>query len=266
MAYLKRLVETDDLLCLGLDPVPGRLPLGMDSGVESVETFLTTLLEAALAHDLLPSTLKPNLAYFEQFGWRGFRLLEELVAKWSDQCLIILDAKRGDIGRSSAAYAKTCFETLAGDSVTLHPWMGPESVKPFVEYFPAKGGYLLLRTSNPGSDLLQGEGWPLLLREIDQYDASGGLGFVVGATRPSELEYVVKNDSKNRPLLIPGVGAQGGTSEEVMTVLRQCSEPRVHRVNVSSGILYTHEQPGKSFPEANLEALRRYRSELRVGD
>ena len=148
MSYLNRLEETDDLLCLGLDPVPARMPSGFE-GVEGAERFLNSLLEAAESAGLLPGTLKPNLAYFEQYGWRGWRLLESLVARWKERCLIILDAKRGDIGRSSEAYAKTVFETLSGDSVTLHPWMGPDSD---VSSHSAPSGYKPHRFAKPMTD------------------------------------------------------------------------------------------------------------------
>ena len=150
--YLQRLEKSDCLLCLGLDPVLERLPAELGTGAEAVESFFSILLKEALAKNLLPPTLKPNLAYFEQLGWRGWKLLEEIVQTWSAHCTIVLDAKRGDIGRSSAAYAGALYDGLKGDSVTLHPWMGPESIEPFVRHFPSKGAYLLLRTSNPGSD------------------------------------------------------------------------------------------------------------------
>ena len=261
MSYLNRLEETDDLLCLGLDPVPARMPSGFE-GVEGAERFLNTLLEAAESAGTLPGTLKPNLAYFEQYGWRGWKLLESLVARWKDRCLIILDAKRGDIGRSSEAYAKTVFETLSGDSVTLHPWMGPDSVAPFLEFAPERGAYLLLRTSNPGGDVLQAGAWKSLLGSIDEWDPAGSMGFVVGATKPDELSWVLERNKRGRPLLIPGVGAQGATAPEVMSALKSHPHAGRHRINVSSGILYAHEQG--SFPESNLEALESFKSETRL--
>lgn len=261
MNYLSRLEQSDNLLCLGLDPVPERLPKECGEGVEGAERFLTTLLEAALKENLLPATLKPNLAYFEQYGWKGWRLLEQLVERWSERCTIILDAKRGDIGRSSAAYASAMFEGLKGHAVTVQPWMGPESIEPFTHYFPEHGGYLLLRTSNPDSELLQRDNWRPLLDSADRWDGSGALGFVVGATRPEELEEVVVSRRCARPLLIPGVGAQGGSASDVREVLRRAAEPRHHRVNVSSAILY----PGSgTFPKNSLNALEGYLRDLQL--
>lgn len=256
MSYLEKLEKTENLLCLGLDPVPGRMPVGFE-GVGGAERFLNTLLEEAESAGLLPGTLKPNLAYFEQYGWRGWRLLENLVERWGEKCLIVLDAKRGDIGRSSEAYAKTVFQTLGGDSVTLHPWMGPDSVGPFLKYAPERGSYLLLRTSNPGGDVLQGRAWQSLFDGIDEWDEAGTMGFVVGATKPAELTWVLERNSRGRPLLIPGVGAQGATAPEVMSALKAHPHAGRHRINVSSAILYAHEGRG-SFPSFNLKALETF--------
>jgi orotidine-5'-phosphate decarboxylase len=263
VSYLQRLEAADNLLCLGLDPVSARMPHGFE-GIEGAEKFLTILLEEALSSGTLPSTLKPNLAYFEQYGWRGWKLLEFLVKRWGKECLIVLDAKRGDIGRSSQAYAKAMFEGLGGDSVTLHPWMGPDSVAPFLEFAPEKGAYLLLRTSNPGGDVLQSGAWQKLFQNLEVWDKTSSLGFVVGATKPEELEWVLAKNTTGRPLLIPGVGAQGATAKDVMTALRAHSHPTRHRVNVSSGILYAHEKPGGSFPDSNLESLFQYSVELKL--
>jgi len=261
VSYLGRLEETGSLLCLGLDPVPSRMPRGFE-GVEGAERFLNSFLEAAHSSGLLPQTLKPNLAYFEQYGWRGWKLLESLVERWGKYCLIILDAKRGDIGRSSEAYARTVFETMQADSVTLHPWMGPDSVEPFLSYSPEKGAYLLLRTSNPGGDVLQAGLWEKLFTSIDDWDPGGTMGFVVGATRPAELTWVLANNQQGRPLLIPGVGAQGASASEVMASLQSFPGARRHRINVSSAILYAHEQ-GR-FPETNLQILEKFLLETRL--
>lgn len=261
MNYLERLVDTDNLLCLGLDPVPERMPEGYE-GVEGAQLFLEALLSEAKQSGLLPTMLKPNLAYFESYGWRGWKLLETLVERWSSECLIVLDAKRADIGRSSAAYAKAVFETLQGDSVTLHPWMGPDSVGPFLEYAPEKGAYLLLRTSNPGGDTLQATAWRELFSSADEWDQSGCMGFVVGATKPDELNWTLQHNHRGRPLLIPGVGAQGGSAEGTADMIRRHPHPARHRVNVSSAILYAHEAPGASFPASNLEALAQFTQAL----
>jgi orotidine-5'-phosphate decarboxylase len=263
VSYLQRLEDTDNLLCMGLDPVPSRMPDGFD-GVDGAERFLTTLLEEALAAKVLPSTLKPNLAYFEQYGWRGWRLLESLVERWGEKCLIVLDCKRGDIGRSSQAYAGAMFEGLKGDSVTLHPWMGPDSVGPFLEFAPDKGAYLLLRTSNPGGDVLQNGAWKELFQNADQWDDTQTMGFVVGATKPEELDWVLASNTGGRPLLIPGVGAQGATAADVMAALKAHTHTARHRVNVSSAILYAHEKSGGNFPESNLESLITYSAETKL--
>ncbi len=252
MSFLDRLEtgarNSGNLLCLGLDPVPERIG---STEVGAAEEFLQGLLEALQAQGLLPSTLKPNLAYFEQYGPPGLVLLDSLIERWSPHCLIICDAKRGDIGRSSQAYARTFFETYRADAITASPWMGRDSLAPFLEYGPDKGTYALLRTSNPGHSDLQAGLWEDLARQLSDW---GGphLGAVVGATSIADLRRALELVGV-RPLLIPGVGTQGGSASEVMACLREQPRPGIHRVNVSSGILYAEDR---------LSACERFAGEL----
>jgi orotidine-5'-phosphate decarboxylase len=245
MTYLQRLRQADNLLCLGLDPDPKRL------GGQSPFEFLNGLLESLERAGALPSTLKPNIAYFEQYGSKGIAMLEELLERWRSKALIILDAKRGDIGPSSEAYARAVFDVWQADAVTVSPWMGHDSLKPFLERCPEKGVYVLLRTSNPGARDLQLEGgaWRRLADLLAGPWYTEGLGAVMGATGPDELREFA---GRNLPLLIPGVGTQGGTAAEVMEALGATAP--LHRVNVSSGILYAAEGP--------LEATQRYAESL----
>lgn len=248
MTYLERLRQAGNLLCLGLDPDPRRIPEGV-----SPLWFLHDLLERLEQAGALPSTLKPNLAYFEQFGSRGLQMLEHLLDRWRSKALIILDAKRGDIGPSSQAYARAVFDVWGADAVTVSPWMGRDSLEPFLERCPEKGVYVLLRTSNPGArDLQLADGaWRRLADLLTGEWYRPGLGAVMGATGASELAEFAARQAE-LPLLIPGVGTQGGAAAEVMEALG-ASAP-IHRVNVSSGILYA--------PEGPLEATRRYAESL----
>lgn len=225
-----------NLLCLGLDPVPERIG---SPEVGAAEEFLQGLLEALQGEGLLPSTLKPNLAYFEQYGPSGLVLLQKLIEAWSPHCLIICDAKRGDIGRSSQAYARTFFETYKADAITASPWMGCDSLEPFLEYGPERGTYALLRTSNPGHSDLQAGLWESLASQLSEWGGDH-LGAVVGATSIDDLTRALELVGV-RPLLIPGVGTQGGSASEVMACLRDQPRPGIHRVNVSSGILYADD-------------------------
>ena len=200
------------------------MPVGDDP-----EGFLNRILEGIEATGRWPGALKPNLAYFEQYGSRGLQMLERLLERWGPRSLVILDAKRGDIGPSSQAYARAVFDTWGADAVTVSPWMGWDSLEPFLEYCPQKGVYVLLRTSNPGAADLQDHVWPRLAQQMADRPRSG-MGAVVGATRPEDLQTAL---GLNIPLLIPGVGTQGGGIPPNLAPM--------HRVNVSSGILYAKD-------------------------
>lgn len=258
MSFVERLEEGGraggNLLCLGLDPVPEKIG---DPRVEAMEEFLEQTLQELHQRRLLPSTLKPNLAYFEQYGWKGLRALEALLARWRPHCFIILDAKRGDIGRSSSAYARALFETWQGDAATVSPWMGRDSVQPFLEHAPEKGTYLLLRTSNPGHADLQKSLWQELARELPRW---GTVGAVVGATSVEDLRLALRLTG-NLPLLIPGVGTQGGSAEEVVGALSETGAPYRHRVNVTSAILFPN---GRRDLSATVEAAAAYLEALSV--
>jgi orotidine-5'-phosphate decarboxylase len=265
MTYQERLRHSAQaaghILCLGIDPDLQRLPLNLGQWEEHVDRLLAALLEEGLR----PAALKPNSAYFEAHGSAGFAWLERFVAKHRGVCPIILDAKRGDIGPSSRAYAVAAFDTIGADALTVSPWMGKDSLAPFTAYNPEKGVYALVRTSNPGTADLQqkivaGEpAWQHLLRMLPQWSADG-LGAVVGATGPQDLQWVCAQAPV--PLLIPGVGAQGGEADQVMGLLRT-EDASIHRVNVSSKILYAREDyPELSSLEASIRAFRRYSAEL----
>lgn len=246
MTFLERLRSAPSLLCLGLDPDPRRL------GNQNPREFLTELLERLEAENALPPTLKPNIAYFEQYGSRGIVWLEELLERWRSKALIILDAKRGDIGPSSQAYARAVFDVWKADAVTVSPWMGHDSLKPFLERCPEKGVYVLLRTSNPGAADLQlaQDTWKRLADLLTGPWYTEGIGAVMGATGPAELREFA---GRGLPLLIPGVGTQGGSASEVMEALGAAAP--LCRVNVSSGILYASDP---------LEASRGFARELRA--
>lgn len=265
MTYTERLRQSalaaGHLLCLGIDPDLERLPLTLPQWEDHVDRLLGSLLEQGLR----PAALKPNSAYFEAHGSAGFAWLERLVAKHKAICPVILDAKRGDIGASSRAYAVAAFETIGADAVTVSPWMGRDSMAPFTSYNPDKGVYALVRTSNAGTAHLQQktvEGQPLWQRLyglLPQWSPSG-LGAVVGATGLEDLEWVCSQPPL--PLLIPGVGAQGGEADQVMALLRG-HDPTLHRVNVSSKILYAREDyPDLSAVEASVTAFRKFSAEL----
>lgn len=240
--------QNQSMLCVGLDPEPAKFPGTMKGDASKIYDFCAAIVEATA--DLVIA-FKPQIAYFA--AHRAEDQLEKLMAhmrKIAPQVPVILDAKRGDIGSTAEQYAKEAFERYGADAVTLSPFMGFDSVQPYLKYH-GKGAFLLCRTSNPGGDDLQAQrlasvpGEPLLYEHIAQlaqgpWNLNGQLGLVVGATYPAEIERV-RAVAPTVPLLIPGVGAQGG--DAVATVkagwrgsARQTTAPIV--VNSSRAILY----------------------------
>lgn len=265
MTFLEKLKtgaeRVGNILCLGLDPVPERVARAVGSPeLGAAEDFLESILSALQDAGLLPSALKPNLAYFEQYGPEGLGLLTRLIERWSEHCLIICDAKRGDIGRSSLAYARTFFEYYKADALTVSPWMGKDSLEPFLDYGPQHGTYALLRTSNPGHGDIQAAVWERLA--VDFKDWGGPhLGAVVGATSVADLGRALELLG-SRPLLIPGVGTQGGSAKDVLACLRAAGDPWMHRVNVSSGILYA--EPNGDYLSGAVRATEKFASQLQA--
>ena len=207
----------DSMLCVGLDPEPSKFPGAWQGQSDRIYDFCAAIVDAT--KDLV-CAFKPQIAYFA--AHRAEDQLERLMAhmqRVAPQVPVILDAKRGDIGSTAEQYAKEAFERFGADAVTLSPFMGFDSVEPYLKY-QGKGAFLLCRTSNPGGDDLQNqrlasvEGQPLLYEHVAKlaqgpWNLNGQLGLVVGATYPQELARVLEL-APTVPLLIPGVGAQGG--------------------------------------------------------
>jgi orotidine-5'-phosphate decarboxylase len=209
--------QNASMLCVGLDPEPTKFPDHIKGDAHKIYDFCAAIVDATA--DLVNS-FKPQIAYFA--AHRAEAQLERLMAhmrRVAPHVPIILDAKRGDIGSTAEQYAIEAFERYGADAVTLSPFMGWDSVAPYLKYHD-KGAFLLCRTSNPGGDDLQNqrlasvEGQPLMYEHIAKlaqgpWNLNGQLGLVVGATYPKEIERV-RELAPTLPLLIPGVGAQGG--------------------------------------------------------
>lgn len=197
------------LLCVGLDPDPAKLP------VKDVFEFNKAIIDATA--DLV-CAYKPNLAFYEALGIRGLQALKKTVAYIPKNMPVIGDAKRGDIGNTATAYAKALFGYYKFDAVTLNPYLGYDSIEPFLDY-KDKGVFVLCRTSNSSAsdfqDLVDNFGMKfyqsVALRAGD-WNTAGNIGLVVGATYPEELKEIRKL-CPDMPLLIPGIGAQGGDLE-----------------------------------------------------
>ena len=236
------------LLCVGLDPDPAKLPGAWRGQPDRIFDFCARIVDATA--DLVIA-FKPQIAYFAAHRAEAQleRLMDHMRAN-APAVPIILDAKRGDIGSTAEQYAIEAFERYGADAVTLSPFMGFDSVQPYLAH-AGKGAFLLCRTSNPGGDDLQSQrlasvpGQPLLYEHVAQlaqgpWNLNGQLGLVVGATYPAEIERV-RQLAPTLPLLIPGVGAQGGDAlATVRAGYRQhnggTSGPII--VNSSRAILY----------------------------
>jgi orotidine-5'-phosphate decarboxylase len=248
------------MLCVGLDPDPARFPGALRGDAKRIHDFCARIVDATAD---LAIAFKPQIAYFAAHRAEG--QLEQLmhhIRRAAPHVPVILDAKRGDIGSTAEQYANEAFERYGADAVTLSPFMGFDSIEPYLQR-EGKGAFLLCRTSNPGGDDLQNqrlasvEGAPLLYEHVARlaqgpWNRNGQLGLVVGATYPAEIERV-RQVAPTVPLLIPGVGAQGGDAAATVRAGWRPDAPII--VNSSRAILYA--SAGDDFaPAARAEAMR----------
>ena len=255
------------MLCVGLDPDPARFPVGMQGNPAKIYDFCAAIIDSVA--DVVVA-FKPQIAYFH--AHRAEAQLEQLVAhmhRTAPGVPVILDAKRGDIGSTAEQYAIEAFERYGADAVTLSPFMGFDSVAPYLARH-GKGAFLLCRTSNPGGDDFQNQrladvdGQPRLYEYIARlaqgpWNTNGQLGLVVGATYPAEIERV-RALAPTLPLLIPGVGAQGGHAAATVRAGHRTSGPIV--VNSSRAILYA--SAGSDFAAAARRVALQTRAELQA--
>lgn len=269
MRFTDSLAQAESLnqsmLCVGLDPDRAKIPTHLGHGAEALYAFCTAIVDATA--DLVMA-YKPQIAYFAAAG--AERELERLMAyikTHASQVPVILDAKRGDIGSTAEQYAKEAFDRYGADAVTLSPFMGFDSIEPYLRY-KDKGIFLLCRTSNPGGSDLQAQRLssvdesPLVYEHIARlahgpWNTSGQLGLVVGATYPQEIERV-RALAPHLPLLIPGVGAQGG--DALATVRAGWRAPGSIVVNSSRAILYASS--GADFADRARDAALAARASL----
>jgi orotidine-5'-phosphate decarboxylase len=243
------------LLCVGLDPDPARLP------VKDVFEFNRAIIDAT--SDLV-CCYKPNLAFYEAMGIRGLQALRKTVDYIPRDIPVIGDAKRGDIGNTAAAYAGALFDYFKFDAATVNPYLGYDSVKPFVDYHN-KGVFILCRTSNSSAsdfqDLVDNFGMKfyqsVALRAGD-WNRGGNVGLVVGATYPDELKEIRKL-CPDMPLLIPGIGAQGGDLElSVRYGVNTAGEKAI--IVAARQIIYASAGPG--YAQAARKAAREIRDSI----
>ncbi len=247
----------ESFLCVGLDPDPAKIPAVCGTGVAGVERFCAEIIEATAD---LAVAFKPNLAFFEAFGSAGWAALERTVARMPADVLCIADAKRGDIGNTSARYAEAIFGSLGAGAITVAPYMGEDSVRPFLDV-PGHWTVVLALTSNAGAADFEFHGTPPLyervLERVSAWGTPDQLMFVVGATRPAELGRI-RSLVPDHFFLVPGVGAQGGTVAEVAAAGWNAHVGLL--VNASRSILYASS--GSDFAAAARTAAAEMQSEM----
>lgn len=276
MKYTEYLTTSADkfnsIVCLGLDPVLDKIPIEEKDVHKKILIFFTALLNEMIKTKTFPGAVKPNYAFYAQYGFEGLHALKEIIDLFKKESIpVILDSKRGDIGTTSEAYAKETFDFFNADAVTLSPYMGFNTVEPFITHYPGKGYYILCRTSNKSArdfqDLIIEEN-PLYLKvaeKICEWDTNG-IGAVIGATYPEELDKIItlfNNKSKSIPILLPGIGTQGGDLSAIIPVLKRTGNIKEHRINSSSGILYAYKKHvSLSFEKAAIKELNILNEEI----
>lgn len=238
--YKRQSERLHSLLCVGLDPRPDLLPRAYSPDFDGFSAFLADVIRALSD---LAVAFKPNLAFFEAFdsGDRLLREISSLIRRVAPETLIIADGKRGDIGSTAEAYARSAFVLHDFDALTVNPYMGLESLEPFIGY-REKGVIVLCLTSNPGAREYQLHGSPPLFEKIAAAVAARNktaenLWLVVGATRETDAFSRIREIAPGVPLLVPGIGAQGGDLEGVLQ-----TAGRELLINASRSILYAAPQ------------------------
>ena len=262
MNFLEKLLQAArsnrSLLCIGLDPDPELMP--------KVDVFQFNRAIIDATSDLV-CAYKPNLAFYEALGIEGLKELERTVAYIPKGIPIIGDAKRGDIGSTARAYARALFETLGFDAATVNPYLGYDSLEPFMEY-KEKGVFILCRTSNVGSAHFQALTltetsrplFELVAQRAREWNLYGNLGLVVGATYPEELRRV-RHICPEMPLLIPGIGAQGG---DLATAVRYGVDAKGEKAIISSSRQVIYASKGENFAAAAREAALNLRDQINL--
>ncbi len=238
-----RIEATGSRLCVGIDPRPG------EDGIGAVPDFLRRLVDETWEK---AAAFKPNIAYFEAMGLKGIEMLGELMERMPEEVPVILDAKRSDIGETQKYYAQGYFDHWGVDAVTLNPFLGYDSIEPFLSW-EGKGVYLLAVTSNPGSadfqrqELADGRSVFQLVTALGERSKSEGnatdVGYVVGLTNAADVLAKIPE----APLLVPGLGAQGGDLAALAGAKRMAPDV----INVSRGISYADD--GRSFAQRAAE-------------
>jgi len=245
-------------LCIGIDPDVDKLPEKFTCDLNGLAEFCREIIQATAEFTV---AYKFNLAFFERWGWRGWQVLENLITAVPADVLTIADAKRGDIGNSSRFYTQAFFKMLPFHAITLSPYLGPDSITPFIEDAD-HGAFVLCVTSNFGGRIIQehGDSQPVYLKVaemVESLNKNRNLGLVMGATKPEQLTEV-RQKFPTLPFLIPGIGAQGGEVEQAVAVCRSAGQGLI---NVSRAILFP---TSGAFPANVREMAAYYQQQFKI--
>ena len=266
MTFIEKLknrwTRSNSLLCVGLDPDFDRFPLSIKEKKNPYFEFCTAIVDATAE---FACAFKPQIAYFASCGAEGeLKDIIDYIHEKHPDIPVVLDSKRGDIGSTAKHYAKEAFVRYGADAVTLSPYMGFDSVQPYLEY-EDRGAILLCRTSNPGGNdiqMLQVDGKPIYQRVAElasgPWNLNGQLGLVVGATYPNEIA-AVRAIVGDLPLLVPGVGAQGGDINACVTA-GVTKDMTGMMINSSRAILYASK--AQDFKEAAARVAQETRDKI----
>ncbi len=253
--------KNNSLICVGLDSDLDRIPAHLKGSGDPVLEFNKAIINATRN---ICCAYKPNLAFYEALGLRGLETLKKTIRHVPEEIPVILDAKRGDIGNTARKYAEGIFAELGGDAVTLSPYLGFDSIAPFLEY-KDKFAYVLAVTSNKSAtdfQYLDCDGKPLYLHVVEKvrsWNQDENLGLVVGASQPQQIREI-RQAAPELPFLIPGVGAQGGDLGKAVTY--GTADGGIITINVSRGVIFASD--GKNFAEKAAEALTQFNNRTNV--
>jgi orotidine-5'-phosphate decarboxylase len=241
-------------ICIGLDTDINKLPACVKGKANPVLEFNKAIIDKCSGH---AAAYKLNFAFYERGGYKGLQTLEDTIALIPEDIMIIADAKRGDIGNTSQMYAEAILSKMNFDSITVNPYMGEDSIAPFIK-IPDKLIFILALTSNSGASDFEkmklGNGlylYQLVIEKVNQWNTNNNCGIVFGATKPEELYQNMKRIGE-LPVLLPGVGAQGGSMEDVLKTFKEFKR-KDFLINVSRGIIY--KSNGTDYAEAALAEL-----------
>lgn len=249
------------LLCVGLDPDPARFPESIGRSPESIVVFNRAIIEATAD---LACCYKPNLGFYLSYGALGVESLAQVRRDVPAHIPVLLDAKFGDMDITSVGYARAAFETWNFDAVTVNPFLGHDALMPFLAY-QDRGIFILAKTSNPGSGLLQDrrldDGSTVSMAVVglaNDWNTAGNVGLVVGATYPEQMAEI-RAAAPDLPILVPGVGAQGGDLE---AAVRAGVDRDRAGILVSTSRAISYASSGSDFKDAARSAAEALRAQI----